>query len=61
MSKEYDTYEEARGAAQAFANKTGLSVGVEKPNDYQSWTTKLLPKVENRSGFELRIECVDPE
>lgn len=58
---EYDTYKEARAAAQKFANESKLSVGVEKPTAYQKWTCKLLPKPEHRQGYELRIECVDPE
>jgi len=35
MRGEYDTYQEARAAAQAYANKTGFSVGVEKPGPGQ--------------------------
>lgn len=58
---EFDSYREARATAQTFANRSGLSVGVEKPTAYQSWTTKLLPRPENRQGHELAIECVDPE
>lgn len=61
MKTEFGTYTEARASAQAFANKSGLPVGVEKPTAYQGWTTKILPRPENRQGYELRIECVDPE
>lgn len=48
-------------AAQAFANRSGTSVGIEKPTPYQKWTCKGLPRPEFRQGYELRIESVDPE
>jgi hypothetical protein len=57
---EFATWREARDAAEALANKLGISVGIEKLTAFQGWTIKLLPRPENRCGWELRCECVDP-
>lgn len=66
MNQEHETYGAARAAAQRFADETGLSVGIEAPfqdlpKHFSKWTTRLLPWPQHRFGFELRIECVDPE
>jgi len=57
----FATWSEARAHAQAQANKLGLSFGIEKPTPYQGWSVKMLPRPENRCGWELRCEVVDPE
>ncbi len=65
--QEFDTWYEARAAAQVWANELGMSVGIEKPvilkgmaRPYQGWTIKILPRKANRYGWETRCEVVDP-
>ena len=58
MKNHFDKYEEARAVAQEQANNMQLSFGIEKLNG--KWRVFMLPKPENRQGFELRCEVVDP-
>ena len=53
-------YYERRAEAQARANVTGCDHGLERCffNDYM---IHMLPRRENRYGFELRCEVVMPE
>ena len=53
-------YEEARAAAQKMADATGMDVGLELNPIFKTWSHRLLPRRENRRGFELRIEVVSP-
>jgi hypothetical protein len=49
--------------AQALANKMRMDVGLARPFQAidPAWTVFLLPKPENRQGFELRCQVVQPE
>jgi hypothetical protein len=54
------TYQEAKAEAQRLANELGFDYGVEKcgfpgPPEYRHF---MLPRRENRYGFELRCEVV---
>ncbi len=60
MSKEFQTWQEARAYAEQQANSMRVSFGIEKPTAYQKWTVKMLPRKENRCGWELRCEAVEP-
>ena len=60
MSKVFETWQEARDYAQGEADRMGLSFGIEKPTPYQAWSVKMLPRPENRFGWELRCEAVEP-
>ena len=50
------TYKEAKLTAQALADKLGFDYGVEK-NAF-GYGYFMLPRRENRYGFELRCEVV---
>lgn len=54
-------YTEVRGCAQAMANRLGMDVGVERNDLFKTFRTFVLPRRENRYGFELRCEVVSPE
>lgn len=63
--KAFDTYKEAFKYAQNKANKIGVSYGIEKIKNTLLWNgkkykVKMLPKPENRSGHELRMQAVEP-
>jgi hypothetical protein len=60
MSKEFQTWHEARRYAEASAKEIGVAFGIEKPTPYQGWTVKMLPRKENRCGWETRCEAVEP-
>lgn len=60
MSKEFKTWREARDYAEQQAREVGVAYGIEKPTPYAGWTVKMLPRPENRSGWELRCEAVEP-
>lgn len=53
-------YEVARRAAQAKADAIGFDYGIQPNDASQEWWTFLLPRRENRFGFELRCEVVSP-
>lgn len=62
----FKSYTEARTYAGGVANRLKLSVGIEKMPDLfgnpgDIYMVRLLPRPENRSGWELRCEVVDPE
>ena len=59
----FATYQEARAAAQQYANATGSSLGLEKPGKYGDgrWYPRMLPHKANRCGWELRCEVVAPD
>jgi hypothetical protein len=60
MSKEFKTWHEARRYAEAQVKEIGVAYGIEKPTDYSGWTVKMLPRKENRCGWETRCEAVEP-
>jgi hypothetical protein len=54
-------YRQARADAQRKANETGFDYGVEANDIFKSFNVMMLPRAENRSGYELRVEVVHPE
>ena len=59
--KEFKTWHEAREYAEARSKEIGVALGIEKPvPPYVGWTVKMLPRKENRCGWELRCEAVEP-
>jgi hypothetical protein len=54
-------YGQARAAAQKTANELGMDVGLEHNPLFKEYRSFLLPRKENRRGFELRCEVVSPE
>jgi hypothetical protein len=60
MSSEHKTYQAAREEAEKRVKQYGIAHGIEKPTPYQGWTVKMLPLPQNRSGWELRCEAVEP-
>lgn len=60
MDSEFETWEEARAEAERRANLYQIAHGIEKPTAYAKWTIKMLPRPENRYGWELRCEAVEP-
>lgn len=57
----FTLYRDARAHALAQANATGFSHGIEKVTMFgKGWRVFPLPRPENRFGFELRCEVVDP-
>lgn len=62
MSAFFDSYEDARRFAQDRANVSRISYGIGKVDGpiEKGYVVRGLPKPENRSGWELRCEVVDP-
>jgi hypothetical protein len=62
MSAFFESYEDARRFAQDRANVSRLSYGIERVSNAleKGYVVRGLPKPENRSGWELRCEVVDP-
>ena len=54
-------YRAARAEAQQKANEFGYDFGVEANDVFKSFMVMMLPRAENRSGYELRVEVVHPE
>jgi hypothetical protein len=59
MSDDDARYHQVRDQAQAAANLTGFDYGVEKLGN--TWRYFMLPKKQNRTGYELRCEVVSAE
>lgn len=59
----FSDWKAAHTAAQADANRLGLSLGIEKAKEYGKtvFRVSILPKPENRYGWETRCEVVDPD
>lgn len=55
-----DTYTAALAHAQALADRTGYDVGLERNEIFGTYEYRVLPRTENRRGFELRCEVVRP-
>jgi hypothetical protein len=59
----HDTYQDARASAQHYADALGSDVGIERgqpPLDAGKFMVRLLPRLANRNGWELRCEVVSP-
>ena len=62
MQTLFSTWEEAHKSAQAMANKSGLSLGIEKPTQYRKeWLVRFLPKKEYRFGCDAVCEAVESD
>ncbi len=59
-TSEFGTYGEARTEAERRVKSMGIAHGIEKPTPYQKWTVKMLPLPQNRCGWELRCEAIEP-
>lgn len=57
----FPTHAAARAEAHTRARRYGVAYGIEAPTAYAQWTIKMLPKRENRFGFEARIEAVEAD
>ena len=57
MTKE-SNYLEVKKAAQAQADSTGMDVGIEWNSLFSYYRSFLLPRKQNRCGFELQCEVV---
>lgn len=62
MRRFFTEYEEAYQYAQSYADRTGQSMGIEKKNSpiERGYLVLMLPKPENRRGYELRCQAVEP-
>lgn len=59
--KTFPTWQAAYDWAQAEADRTGLSLGIEKPSPYErGWLVRYLPRPENRYGYDTLCEAVEP-
>jgi hypothetical protein len=58
----FKDWKEAHTAAVLLARQLGKEVGILKAKEYSSTVYQVmsLPKRENRYGFELRCELVNP-
>jgi len=58
----HDTWKEAHQAASEMADRLGRDVGIEAVEEYgkKKYRVMMLPRPENRSGYELRVEVVSP-
>ncbi len=54
-------YGRARREAQAKANETGYDHGLERNDLFKTFSVRILPRRENRTGHELRAEVVSCE
>lgn len=54
------TWNEARSAAQASANRSGYSMGIEKTREYGRTMYRVFLMPQNPAGHEFRAECVEP-
>lgn len=59
-SEERRSYKAVRAEAQTRANETGADYGVERNDLMHEWSFFMLPRPENRYGFERRCEVVQP-
>lgn len=53
-------YKAARAEAQAAADATGFDHGIERNDLMRCFSVMMLPKRENRYGYETRVEVVSP-
>ena len=54
------SYQETRAEAEAAANRTGASYGIERNPIFGTWRFWRLPRRRNRRGHEVTCEVVDP-
>jgi len=61
-AKSSTDYNAVYAYASALAKQLGREVGIEKMNEFGRtvYTCKMLPRPENRCGWELRREVVHP-
>lgn len=58
----FKSYGEAFKHAQESANEGGISYGIEKPvPPFNEWNVLMLPRPQNRFGYELRCQVVATE
>lgn len=59
----FDTYEEAVAFARAYANEHRQSMYIRTgPFSFDPvWVVGMLPRPENRYGWERLVEAVEPE
>ena len=56
------TWQAAHDAAQVYANATGLSLGIEKPTQYEpGWVVRFIPAPKYRFGADWTCEAVESE
>lgn len=62
MSSVYNNYDEAFNAAIDLSNLCKIDVGLEKAIEFNRKVYRIfmLPKKENRCGFELRCQVIIP-
>lgn len=60
MSAEFATWQAARAYAEQMSQAYGVAYGIEKPTQFSKWTVKMLPLPQNRCGWELHCEAVEP-
>lgn len=56
----FQDWHDAHAYAQAKANETGLSVGIERFGK-DGFNVRFIPKPQFRFGCDLRCEAVEPE
>ena len=58
----FRTYEKAHDHALDIANREQRDVGLEKNTafGYTQWMVRRLPRPENRTGHELRVQVISP-
>lgn len=63
MSQAFKDWKDAHGAAVDLARLLKRETGIEKANEFGKTVFRVhsLPKPENRCGFELRCEIIQPE
>jgi hypothetical protein len=62
MSQRFNTWKEAHTAAVMLAREIGRETGIERQTQFgkDGYNVHMLPRPENRCGFELRCEVVRP-
>jgi hypothetical protein len=60
MSASFKTYQDALERAHKLADLTRMDQGIERNRLLGGFSVFMLPRRENRYGFELRCEVVHP-
>jgi hypothetical protein len=58
----FATYSEARDFAASQVRRLRMAHGIERAKTYThegEWHVMMLPRPENRSGWELRVEAIE--
>lgn len=61
MSESFKEYKAAKDFAIGKVREMRIAYGIEKNKLFNTWSVFMLPKKENRYGFELRCEALEPE